>query len=159
MSPPPPRHSQQFKQLGGRGSFHSPNPAFQQRFQQQKQGNPQTQFRQPTDVTCHKCGQKGHYANKCTSQLRLPPPPPGKPPSNAIVKFNPRSARVNMVNAAEANNSSDVIMGNLSVNDFPAKVLFDSGASHCFMSKSFFIKHDFPSTSLHRPLGVVSPGA
>ena len=64
-----------------------------------------------------------------------------------------------MVNAAEADNSSDVIMGNLLVNDFPAKVLFDSGASHCFMSKSFFIKHDFPSTSLHRPLGVVSPGA
>ena len=48
-----------------------------------------------------------------------------------------------MVNAAEAENSSDVIMGNLLVNDIPAKVLFDSGASHCFMSRPFFAKHEF----------------
>ena len=63
-----------------------------------------------------------------------------------------------MVNAAEGDNSSDMILGNLLINDFPAKVLFDSGASHCFMSKSFFIKHDFPSANLDRPLGIVSPG-
>ncbi|KAI5011870.1 hypothetical protein ZWY2020_024004 [Hordeum vulgare] len=154
--PPPPRQTQQFKQSGGRGSSHPPNPAFR-RFQRSK--GILSAIRQPADVTCHKCGQKGYYANKCTSHLRLPPPPPGKPPSNAIVKFNPRSARFNMVNAAEVDNSSNVIMGNLSVNDFPVKDLFDSGASHCFMSKSFFIKHDFPSANLDRPLGVVSLGA
>lgn len=116
------------------------------------------QFRQPANGTCQKCGQKGHFANKCTSKLRLPPPPPGKPPSNVIVKFNPRSARVNMVNAAEAENSSDVIMGNLSLNDIPAKVLFDSGASHSFISRPFIAKHDIPTVHLDSPFRVVSPG-
>ena len=56
VSPPPPRQTRQFKQSGGHGSSHPPNLAFQQRFQQQKQGNPQSQFCQPADVTCHKCG-------------------------------------------------------------------------------------------------------
>ena len=63
------------------------------------------------------------------------------------------------MNAAQAEDSSDVIMGNLSVNSFPAKVLFDTGASHCFMSRSFVAKHDFISEMLEKPMGVVSPGS
>ena len=52
-----------------------------------------------------------------------------------------------------------MIMGNLPVNDIPAKVLFDTGASHCFMSRSFVAKHDFISEMLGKPMGVVSPGS
>ena len=63
-----------------------------------------------------------------------------------------------MVNAAEADNSSDVIMGNLLVNDIPAKVLFDSGASHSFLSIPFASKHNVPVEELPSPLSVVSPG-
>ena len=63
--------------------------------------------------------------------------------SNAVVKHNPKHAKVNMMNAAQVEDSSDVIMGNLPVNDIPAKVLFDTGASLCFMSRSFFAKNDF----------------
>ena len=40
-----------------------------------------------------------------------------------------------MMNAAQAEDSSEVIMGNLLVNDIPAKVLFDTGASHSFISR------------------------
>ena len=71
--------------------------------------------------------------------------------SNAVVKHNPKSAKVNMMNAAQAQESTDVIMGNLPVNDFPAKVLFDTGASHCFMSRSFVAKHDFILEMLENP--------
>ena len=62
-----------------------------------------------------------------------------------------------MLNAAQAEDSSDVIMGNFPVNSFPAKVLFDTGASHCFMSRSFVSKHDFVSQMLGKSMGVVSP--
>lgn len=51
-----------------------------------------------------------------------------------------------------------MIMGNLLVNTIPAKVLFDMGASHCFMSTVFFMKHDFISARLEKPLTVFSPG-
>ena len=39
-----------------------------------------------------------------------------------MVKHNPKHAKVNLMNAAQAEDSSDVIMGNLPVNDIPAKV-------------------------------------
>ena len=107
---------------------------------------------------CNKCQQKGHYANKCFNQRRLPPPPPVRSASTAVVKHNPKHAKVNMVNAAQAEDSSDVIMGNLPVNDIPAKVLFDTSASHCFMSKPFFAKNEFTSSHLGKSMDIVSPG-
>ena len=63
-----------------------------------------------------------------------------------------------MLNAAQAEDSSDVIMGNLPINDIPAKVLFDTGASHCFMSKPFFTKHEFFSSHLGKHMDIISPG-
>ena len=62
--------------------------------------------------------------------------------STAVVKHNPKHAKVNLMNAAQAEDSSDVIMGNLPVNDVLAKVLFDNGASHCFISRPFASKHE-----------------
>ena len=62
------------------------------------------------------------------------------------------------MNATQAENSSDVIMGNLSVNSIPAKVLFDSGASLSFISRPFFTKHDFISAPLDKELSIISPG-
>ena len=62
------------------------------------------------------------------------------------------------MNAAQAEDSSDVIMGNLSVNDIPAKVLFDTGASHSFISRPFSSKHEMVFQVLPRPLSVVSLG-
>ena len=50
-----------------------------------------------------------------------------------------------------------MIMGNFPVNSIPAKVLFDTGASHCFMSRAFVSKHDLVSKMLGKPMGVVSP--
>ena len=61
-----------------------------------------------------------------------------------------------MVNVAQAEDSSDVIMGNLPVNDIPAKVLFDTGASHCFISRPFASKHDFVTQVWSKPLAIVS---
>ena len=109
-------------------------------------------------MTCNKCQQKGHYANKCFNQRRLPPPPPVRSSSNAVVKHNPKFAKVNMMNAAQAEESTDVIMGNLPVNDIPAKVLFDTGASLSFISRPFASKHELHFQGLPRPLAVVSPG-
>ena len=49
-------------------------------------------------------------------------------------------------------------MGNLSVNDIPTKVLFDSDASHSFLSYPFSAKHDLHLEELPKSLDIVSPG-
>ena len=51
-----------------------------------------------------------------------------------------------------------MIMGNLPVNDIPAKVLFDTGALHCFISRPFASKHELLFQDFPRQLSVVSPG-
>ena len=110
-------------------------------------------------MTCNKCQQKGHYANKCFNQRRLPPPPPPvRSSSNAVVEHNPKSAKVNMMNAAQAEESTDVIMGNLPVNDIPAKVLFDTGASISFISRPFASMNNLHTVDLPKPIAVSSPG-
>ena len=48
-------------------------------------------------------------------------------------------------------------MGNLPVNDIPAKVLFYTGASHSFISRPFVAMHDLVTQVLPRPLSIVSP--
>ena len=63
-----------------------------------------------------------------------------------MVKHNSKFAKVNMMNAAQAEESTDVIMGNLSVNDFPAKVLLTlvhrlvSSQDHLHLSMSWLSK-------------------
>jgi hypothetical protein len=51
------------------------------------------------------------------------------------------------------------VMGTLLVNSIPASVLFDSGASHSFMSESFARNHDIPFEEMSTPLVIQSPGA
>ena len=62
------------------------------------------------------------------------------------------------MNAAQAEDSSNVIMGNLPVNDVPAKVLFDTGASHSFLSCPFASKHNVDTEVMPKAMQVVSPG-
>jgi hypothetical protein len=44
------------------------------------------------------------------------------------------------------------------VNSHPATVLFDSGASHSFISSSFVVKHHLPITIMKQIMLVSSPG-
>src|SRR4051812_23873285 len=112
------------------------------------------------EITCFKCGKPGHKSPMCTDPrfARLPPPPPRSTPSNAMVRAQPRAARVNNVMLADAHQSSEIVLGRLLVCSFPAIVLFDSGASHSFISNAFAMSLDLPREQLSRPLSVCSPG-
>ena len=52
-----------------------------------------------------------------------------------------KAATVNNITAEEAEKSPDVVIGMLPVNSILAKVLFDTGASHSFVSTSFAHMH------------------
>ena len=160
LPPQPFRQPYQQKSKGGSGSSHPPNPGFQNKTSSQAPRSSAPYHRPLSEVACNKCQQKGHYANKCLNQRRLPPPPPPvRSASTAVVKHNPKHAKVNLMNAAQAEDSSNVIMGNLPINDVPAKVLFDTGASHSFISRWFVDKFKLSTVALKTPILVSSPGA
>ena len=103
------------------------------------------------------CFSFANRASECFNQRRLPPPPPVRSASNAVVKHNPKSAKVNMMNVAQAEDSLELIMGNLPVNDIPTRVSFDTGASLSFISKPFASMHDLHTVDLPTPIADSSP--
>nr|AAX95143.1 retrotransposon protein, putative, Ty3-gypsy sub-class [Oryza sativa Japonica Group]ABA92434.1 retrotransposon protein, putative, Ty3-gypsy subclass [Oryza sativa Japonica Group] len=101
---------------------------------------------------CFNCGDPGHYSDKCPKPRRVKVVPAQ---SNSTASAS--KARVNHVTAAEAQGAPDVILGTFLVNSVPATVLFDSGATHSFLSMSFVGNHGMEVEDLRRPLMVSTP--
>jgi hypothetical protein len=87
---------------------------------------------------CFKCCMSGHLTQQCPnkpstirtgSQLR----PQGQQ--------NYTYGKVNHVSTEEAQQAQDMVLGTFLASSHPATVLFDSGASHSFISSSFVVRH------------------
>ena len=66
---------------------------------------------------------------------------------------------VNYVSTAAVQESPKVMLGTFNINSNSASVLFDSGASHTFISQAFCRTHSIPLLALKDPILVNSPGA
>jgi hypothetical protein len=64
--------------------------------------------------------------------------------------------RVNHVTAEEGQEAKDVVLGTFLINFVPATVLFDSEASHSFITEQFVANHDVPMSSMNTHLLVGS---
>jgi hypothetical protein len=62
------------------------------------------------------------------------------------------------VTAESVLEDTDTVYGMFLINSIPASVLFDSGASHSFVTKSFVEKHNIPNYPLKKKLLIRSPG-
>jgi hypothetical protein len=66
--------------------------------------------------------------------------------------------KVNRVLVEEAQKALDVVIGMFFINDTSAVVLFDSRASHSFISAAYVEKHDLPIALLRCQMIVSSLG-
>jgi hypothetical protein len=101
---------------------------------------------------CYGCGEKGDFANQC-------PNPHNRPPQTVVSTPAP-TCGANSVPVAveEAQEVTDVVIGTFFVNDTSAVVLFDSEASHSFISAAYIEKHNLPITLLRCQMIVSSLG-
>src|SRR6185312_7475810 len=90
---------------------------------------------------CYKCGQKGHYAKGCPQKHLSPAPRQAGQQGCPAQPRAPRQGKVNYVTAESAAESPNVVIGTFMVNSHSATVLFDTGATHSFISKSFAEQH------------------
>src|SRR3954463_9039623 len=98
-----------------------------------------------SEVTCFKCKQKGHYADNCPERKGLKP-------------TNGEKATVNHMNVEEIPDEPDLVIGKFPINTYPAIILFDTGATHSFISRAFVDKYKLPTESMKRSIRVSSPG-
>ena len=101
---------------------------------------------------CYHCGQPGHYANTCPRKAQARQQ--GRPAQPRA----PLQGRVNHVTAESVAEAPNVVIGTFMVNSHPATVLFDTGATHSFITKSYVEEHSFFTTALRKCLLVSSPG-
>src|SRR4051812_33055632 len=102
--------------------------------------------------TCFTCGKPGHYSQQCPAKM-------GKPALqvNTLGRHpNPgyQQGRVHHISAEEARESPNVFIGMFPINGIPAVILFDSGATHTFISRSFTPLHNFPVSLLDKIMVV-----
>jgi hypothetical protein len=67
-------------------------------------------------------------------------------------------AKVNHMTSDEAQQAQDIVLGMFLTSSHPATILFDSGASHSFISSSFVVKHSLPIATMKHTMLVSSPG-
>jgi hypothetical protein len=111
-----------------------------------------TQDPQQANRRCYSCGEQGHYANQCPNlrthvnqpAIATPAPTRGAKYVPVAAKQNYARGRVNHVAVEEAQEAPDVVIGVFLVNNTSAVVLFDSRASHSFISAAYFGKHNLP---------------
>jgi hypothetical protein len=100
---------------------------------------------------CFNFGELGHYASICPQRNMQTPHRDNRGQQNYM------HGRVNHVTAEEAQEAKDVVLGTFLIYSVPATVLFDSGASHSFITERFVTKHDVPKSSMKPHLLISSP--
>ena len=66
---------------------------------------------------------------------------------------------MNHVNVEEVEEQPDAVIGKFLVKSFTTIVLFDTGASHSYISRGFVEKNKLPTKVLRTPMLVRSSGA
>jgi hypothetical protein len=101
---------------------------------------------------CFHCSEPGHYVNVYPRKAQAGQQGRAAPPKA------PAQGRVNHVMAESAAEAPNVVIGTFMVNTHPAIVLFDTGATHSFITQSFVEHHGIPTSKLKRCMLVSSPG-
>ncbi|GJV06531.1 putative reverse transcriptase domain-containing protein [Tanacetum coccineum] len=86
----------------------------------------------PVTVTCHACGEKGHYANQCQKTTN-----------------NNAQGRAYMLRDRNAHQDPNIVTGMFLLNQHLARVLFDSGADKSFVSISLASKLNISPITIH----------
>jgi hypothetical protein len=103
----------------------------------------QQQFYQGNGNKSFTCGNVGHYAKNCPRNQQRQMPAPNQDRGRKQ-KVQVRQGKLNFTTLEELPEGAPIMTGIFSVFNQFALILFDSGASHSFISQKFSAKCQFP---------------
>jgi hypothetical protein len=101
--------------------------------QRNNQPQQQQQYHQANDNMCFTCGNTGHYAKNCPRNQQRQGQNANQNQGKRQ-KVQVRQGRLNFTTMADILEGAPVMTGIFLVLNYPAIILFDSGASHSFIS-------------------------
>jgi hypothetical protein len=109
--------------------------------------------------TCFNCCRSGHFARECTASKKTATQSHVTPPSRGPQKVAiAKTGRVNYTTMEDIPEGEQVLMGTFSPNGYPAVVLFDSGATHDFITKACTQRCQLSIHHIDTPYLISTPG-
>jgi hypothetical protein len=116
------------------------------------------------DRRCSNCGQPRHYISDCPKPKQIKPNPPNQgarnkpatPAKKPMVQV--RQGKLNFTTMSDIPKGASVLTGTFSINDTPVKILFDSRATHGFVSENLLEKLGLKGMHTKSAYKIITPG-
>jgi hypothetical protein len=131
---------------------------------QQQASKPKAPLRNTDECHCYNCGQPGHYISDYPNPKQIKPNQQNQGSGTQLV--NPakkpmvqvRQGKLNFTTLSDIPEGALVLTGTFSINDTPIKILFDSGATHSFISGSLVENLGLSGSHVKEAYTIVTPG-
>ncbi|WVZ89773.1 hypothetical protein U9M48_036137 [Paspalum notatum var. saurae] len=136
-------------------------PAGSSQKQKSTYQQPQQNFQRPRfglGVHALTVARRGHFSRECRAPCRLQGPTPGGGSQGKPKGSAPKTGHVHFICMGQILVREPVLAGTFPVNGHPAVVLFDSGATHTFISQSYASRHGIKTSCIKEKYNFSAPG-